>query len=599
MLTAGTSPTSQHYRPTAGATSRGRLPVAVWAVLTAAAVGYVLGFGANVPWNDEWEFVPALTGREPVGPWLWRQHNEHRLPLPRLVYLLVFRATHDYRAACLLQVGITAGLARILMRTAARLRGRPAVTDAFFPLVLLHWGHYENWLMGYQVCFALVAGLTGGLLVLAVRATPAGRAGAAAGAGLLSFALAGCGAFGLVLAAAAAVWVAWAAAAELAARRPGRAAALAGVLVLLAAYAVAYSAGYYRPPGHTAGDPAAAAAVAGEFLAMGLGIGTGPVWPLAAGGVIAVGGWAAVAAARTLPRPAAVGVGCVIAGTAGLAAAVGVGRSGLGADMGLWSRYSLLAWPPLAAGFLVAVAGGNRWVPWCLFAAAAAANPANTAAGLAAGRGFAAHMGRFEADARAGVPVPDLVDRYIPHPDYRFHARPNIPLLREAGVGAFAAPAAEPDLRPLMAVIVVAAGAALVFAFRLRRRADPAAAAYRFRVGATQLLERFQAAAAATGKPRGLNWLAVEPNGEPAFVPRGREVIGLLPVVIRFEPVPGSDMQDVPAAREPRPAVAVFTFDGREWTTAGRAVFNLPPAAVAAMMAGRVEPDNRSGRHDE
>ncbi|HJZ54582.1 MAG TPA: hypothetical protein VKE74_06465, partial [Gemmataceae bacterium] len=61
---------SQHYNQPAPATShattRGEaltrwLLLVVWAALTAAALGFVLTFGTNVPYADEWEFVPALT----------------------------------------------------------------------------------------------------------------------------------------------------------------------------------------------------------------------------------------------------------------------------------------------------------------------------------------------------------------------------------------------------------------------------------------------------------------------------------------------------------------------------------------------------------
>jgi hypothetical protein len=124
----------------------------------------------------------------------------------------------------------------------------------------------------------------------------------------------------------------------------------------------------------------------------------------------------------------------------------------------------------------------------------------------------------------------------------------------------------------------------------IRRRVDPAAA---FRADAGRLREAFRRAAMATGKPRGLSWVAVEPNGEPVFVTQAGRVSALLPVVVRFEPVPGSDMEDVPAAREPRPAVAVFTFDGYEWTTAGRAVFNLTAERVAAQLRGDPGRDTR------
>ena len=43
-----------------------------------------------------------------------------------------------------------------LMRLAAQLRGRPHWADVFFPVSLLHLGHWENFLMGYQICFVAV-----------------------------------------------------------------------------------------------------------------------------------------------------------------------------------------------------------------------------------------------------------------------------------------------------------------------------------------------------------------------------------------------------------------------------------------------------------
>jgi hypothetical protein len=212
-------------------------------------------------------------------------------------------------------------------------------------------------------------------------------------------------------------------------------------------------------------------------------------------------------------------------------------------------------------------------------AAAAAAFPFNTAAGLTAGANFAGWVRQFEADLRANVPVSEFLARHVAHPDHQFHAGPALPLLRAARVGAFADPAIGPDRRA-----VAAAAGALLFGglaswWVLRRRINPAAA---FRADADGLREAFRLAAAATGKPRGLTWVAVEPSGEPLFVPRGRGVVALLPVVVRFEPVPGSEMEGMPAAREPRPAVAVFTFEGLAWTTAGRAVFNLTAEQVAA-----------------
>ena len=97
---------TQTYTPTAPATSATfrslrRALVAVWAVFAVGAVAFVAVIGTNAPYADEWEFVPALVGEEPALPWLWQQHNEHRLPLPRAVYLTLFALTHDFRAGML------------------------------------------------------------------------------------------------------------------------------------------------------------------------------------------------------------------------------------------------------------------------------------------------------------------------------------------------------------------------------------------------------------------------------------------------------------------------------------------------------------------
>src|SRR4051794_7533696 len=98
---------SQTYTPPAPATSGAFAPLrrvllAVWAAFTAGAVAFVATLGTNAPYADEWEFVPALVGEEPALPWLWQQHNEHRLPLPRAIFLALFTITHDFRAGMLL-----------------------------------------------------------------------------------------------------------------------------------------------------------------------------------------------------------------------------------------------------------------------------------------------------------------------------------------------------------------------------------------------------------------------------------------------------------------------------------------------------------------
>jgi hypothetical protein len=120
---------------------------------------------------------------------------------------------------------------------------------------------------------------------------------------------------------------------------------------------------------------------------------------------------------------------------------------------------------------------------------------------------------------------------------------------------------------------------------RLTRR-SPDVAAPRSRPD----LGRWFAAAAATGKPRGLTWLGYEPAGDPLVVRDGDRLLSLVPAVARFEPVADGELADVPQAREPRTVVAVFEFRDGRWETDGRTVFNLTPAEFVARDPTRYHP---------
>src|SRR5262245_43637739 len=140
----------------------------LWLCLFAAGLIYVNRYALTNPYVDEWAFVPVLLGEKPAGPWLWELHNEHRFPLPRLVYVGLFRLTGDLRAGCLVSlIGISL-VAAGLMYLARRVRGRASLSDAVFPLLLMHVGQGENLYMGYQLAFMLTATLAAGLLAVMV-----------------------------------------------------------------------------------------------------------------------------------------------------------------------------------------------------------------------------------------------------------------------------------------------------------------------------------------------------------------------------------------------------------------------------------------------
>jgi len=201
---------SPEYSPAPPATSRTRLALlTLWTSLTVAAVAFVLVLGSNCPNADEWEFVPALTGHEPLGPWLWAQHNEHRLPLPRLVYYALFQITHDFRAGSLAQIAILSGTSLALMSLAARIRGYPYWTDAFFPVSIVHVGHWENLLIGYNICFAFILVLESAIGVVALRTTRETAFQSGWVAGVLMVLLCLCGGGGVVTAMPVAAWLAY------------------------------------------------------------------------------------------------------------------------------------------------------------------------------------------------------------------------------------------------------------------------------------------------------------------------------------------------------------------------------------------------------
>lgn len=80
-------------------------------------------------------------------------------------------------------------------------------------------------------------------------------------------------------------------------------------------------------------------------------------------------------------------------------------------------------------------------------------------------------------------------------------------------------------------------------------------------------------------KPRGLTWESVHATGDSVLVRTGdREPLMLVPVEVHFGIVPGSDMEDVPQASDPRQGTALFFHIGGAWRPGDRIMLNLTPA---------------------
>src|SRR5271157_264438 len=77
----------------------------VWALMLLTVLAFVGTYSANIPFWDDFDYVRALTGEQPITvTWLWAPHNEHRVPVPKSILLGLYRLSGDFRAAMFFNV---------------------------------------------------------------------------------------------------------------------------------------------------------------------------------------------------------------------------------------------------------------------------------------------------------------------------------------------------------------------------------------------------------------------------------------------------------------------------------------------------------------
>jgi hypothetical protein len=110
--------------------------------------------GYNLPRQDEWDFIPVITGHEDSFSWIVAKHYEHRYPVSRVMYLALHALTgQNFRAGMWLSLVLASVCAAILCLGANKIRGRCDWLNLLIPVLLLNGGHVENWTMGYQIVF--------------------------------------------------------------------------------------------------------------------------------------------------------------------------------------------------------------------------------------------------------------------------------------------------------------------------------------------------------------------------------------------------------------------------------------------------------------
>ena len=443
------------------ATGDRRARIIVWCVWLGMLLFLLWSFArvaSPIPLAEDWLYVPALTGHEPdLARWLWAQNNEHRMPVARLLLLATLNAAGgDFRAGGLLNLMLLALGAAALIVFVRRVRGRAETADAFFPLLLLHFGHSNQVLFPNQIMFVLSIGLV--VLLGCVLFAPGSltHPPGACGAGMALLLLPLSGFIGLFFLPPLAAFLLYA---GISCRRGWRGwprkpwlglwliASCAGGSAIAALYFVGYEHPWWNPP-----SPGIAPSMRTALKVLSLAFGpAAELWwrpaVAAVGLVVASSLWMGahrVARQSGAARDYALGAVLFLALSAIFALVVGWGRAGYVPQFGIPIRYIVLALPVSIASYLT-------WAAWpsragrtgtrCLAIAMLLLLPLNNIAGYR----FFAHwyqdgMSQVHADIHQGVPIDEVAarhQRFLVHWWTPGELARHMRMLRDAGIAPF------------------------------------------------------------------------------------------------------------------------------------------------------------------
>lgn len=390
--------------------------------MTIAALAFVWRFGSNVPFWDEWNLVDRLTSARPITfEWLWAPHNGHRIPLPKLFLLGLYKLSGgDFRVGMYFDVAALSAIAAAMMWASRRMRnGEPSYVDAVFPLLLLHWGQYENLLWSWQVTQMFPVIVVCGLLVVIAfyGFAPPPFAMAAAAIGVITLPLSGIP--GLAYAPALVCWLAMTAGSIYSRGQPRAAIALWSTaittLILIVLYFHNYTSNTHLS---LLRAPRLELKTAVIFATGGLGPLSSKLWPVSGAltalmmiGTVLALAWkgrrcdeAAVRAKALLLFFAA--AGCLVASFA-------FGRTGTG----FVNRYFAMAAPVWCVTILALIVAFppriTRLVQLSLMALLLLATPLNVKAGLRYAHEYNRRMEAFLAELLRGAPPEELVAHHV------------------------------------------------------------------------------------------------------------------------------------------------------------------------------------------
>src|SRR5712691_2143263 len=162
------------------------------AVIPVAIIVRLIGdYAVNVPYGDEWSLLSLFAkwnDHQLSFADLFRQHNEHRIFFPKLIYLAFAQWTNwNVRAemffSVLLCAGTSAGIYLLLQQTVPGTARKRLLLWALINVLIFAPVQAENWLWGFQLqVFIPTLCLVATLVLLQSDLRPAGKF---AGAGLI------------------------------------------------------------------------------------------------------------------------------------------------------------------------------------------------------------------------------------------------------------------------------------------------------------------------------------------------------------------------------------------------------------------------------
>ncbi len=350
--------------------------LAVWVTMTLWCWTYVERYASPIPYADDLEMaIPVSPDAEMSWHFYWDQANEHRILIPRLVYLALLGTTRDFRSAMFFQVVVLSLVALGLIFAARRLRGTTTLADSFFPLALLHWGNSENLLLGMQITIVVPIALVMLYVLLALRRAGPPAAPEAAGMIACLLLLPLNGGFGLMQVPPLLLFAVACGCVQL--RKPTWPERQAGAVLIVGSIAVAALVYFYfvdfsfPPRTERVFEPFAIVWTAIQFLSLNIGpIGEfhptlvpilALVLPLVTIYVM-LRAWRGAGGERW--RIASLGAGLAAAVT--ISAAIGVARSAAGSGAGLADRYVILPAAWYLCAYLALCRFGPRWIAHAL-----------------------------------------------------------------------------------------------------------------------------------------------------------------------------------------------------------------------------------------